>query len=251
MWQGVRKAINNNTKSSNQSEKKAFTIFIVIKSCTEPLRADDIMRSPAATSWLVPDRRPSPYDKRLFIRFETVGINTFDWKRSSFSCPSPFQSLNDLALSRADMIHTTINVGHVMCLQPANFRGLHGRTSFRPRRSVSHVCLAYRGLSWRHVKFAWRKTLAWDDTSEIQQINYFCCYENSTRNNNFYEIQRSSAMIFSFFPVALPARPLFRILYQLILTSDCILSSDLLILIALTTDKTFNSNTAWTIQRIW
>ena len=208
------------------------------------------MRSPATASWLVPDRQPSPYDKRLFIRFETVGVNTFDWKRNSFSCPSPFQSLNDLALSRTDMIHTTINVGHVMYLQPANIRGLHARPSFRPRRSVSHVCLAYRGLSWRHVKFAWRKTLAWDDTSEIRQINYFCCYENSTRNDNFYEIQRNSAMIFSFFPVALPARPLFRILYQLILTSDCILSSDLLILIALTTDKTFNSNTAWTIQRI-
>ena len=101
---------------------------------------------------------PSPYDKRLFIRFETVGVNTFDWKRNSFSCPSPFQSLNDLALSRADMIHATINVGHVMYLQPANFRGLHARPSFRPRLSVSHVCLAYRGLSWRHVKFAWRKT---------------------------------------------------------------------------------------------
>ena len=33
---------------------------LVIKSCTEPLRADDIMRSPAAASGLVPDRRRHP-----------------------------------------------------------------------------------------------------------------------------------------------------------------------------------------------
>ena len=63
---------------------------LVIKSCTEPLRADDIMRSPAAASWLVPDRQPSPYDKRLFIRFETVGVNTFDWKRNSFKKKNSF-----------------------------------------------------------------------------------------------------------------------------------------------------------------
>lgn len=134
---------------------------LVIKSCTEPLRASQSRWYYAQSSscFVIGPWSPAVTLWQTFVYpFRNSGVNTFDWKRNSFSCPSPFQSLNDLALSRADMIHTTINVGHVMYLQPANFRGLHARPSFRPRLSVSHVCLAYRGLSWRHVKFAWRKT---------------------------------------------------------------------------------------------
>ena len=183
MWQGVRKAINNNTKSSNQSEKKAFTTFISVWGVFDEKVKDrfawvdhhnerdaGLLAHQQCVAMWYPSTWSSPA-KSLYEQTILCAIQQLlrDWSLiaaitlwQTFVYPfrnregqhlrletkllSPFQSVNDLALSRADMIHTTINVGHVMCLQPANFRGLHERPSFRPRLSVSlktcQICLA-------------------------------------------------------------------------------------------------------------
>lgn len=134
MWKGVRKAINNNTKSSNQSEKKAFTTFtsvwgvfdekvkdrfawvdhhnerdagllahqqLCVLLCGIQARDQVLQRASTSRRYYAQSSscfviglwsRPSPYDKRLFIRFETVGVNTFDWKRNSFLLFNPLMT---------------------------------------------------------------------------------------------------------------------------------------------------------------